>query len=261
MKNKPLLLLMFIFFGLSVKSQEYEKYDFKKRINYVMQDSLYEVFDIIVNKHPIGPKKYIEMDIVPLKFAIWDKEKERNPKFYSDDYIWHQKSDDNIKYHLYPFVNNINGSFLGDFTISPYKLLIKSEENKRGMYVDTYLNSFEIGISFDHNVDKTSLCKNFFCKTRVMSDWYINTDADFRIYNIFYYTTLSITSGSRNKNDKKRFDIIIYEKSDDANNLRVRKTIINGNNQEAIKYLRKNNIDYSENDFEQFKEEDFKPLK
>lgn len=93
-----------------------------------------------------------------------------------------------------------------------------------------------------------------------MSDWYIDTEKDFK-YHIFYYTTLSISSDSRDKKDIKKFDIIIYEKSDDANNLRMRKTTIKGNNEEAIKYLKKNLIDYSENETDQFKEEDFKPLK
>ncbi|RZJ50490.1 MAG: hypothetical protein EOO44_16290, partial [Flavobacterium sp.] len=158
MKSKALLLLLLIFFGASIKSQEYEKYDFKKRINHVMQDSLYEAFEIIVNKHPIGPEKYIETGIIPLKFAIWDKEKEINPKYDSDDYIWFRSSKDSndLVYSLYPFVNNKKGGFLGDFIITPYKLLIESKKDKRGMHVNTYLNSLDIGTSFDNVFEKIS---------------------------------------------------------------------------------------------------------
>lgn len=261
--KKLLSIFLIIITAINFSAQNVIKYDFKKRVNHVMKDSIYEAFEIIVNKRSIGSPKYLKMGILPLGFAIWDKEKEINPKFDSDDYIWLQKNDYNLKYHLYPFVNN-KGSFMGSFTIDVNKLFIKFEKNSYSTSVDTYLNAFGVSSNFDSDKNNTWLSKDFFCKTWVHSNGYINTDADFRIYNIFYFTTLSISSGSWDKNDKSKFDITIYEKSDDANNLRLRKIIIKGNNEEAMKYLKKNDIDYidyPENETEKFIEEDFKPLK
>jgi hypothetical protein len=251
-----------MFLGLILKSQEYKKYDFKTRVNHVLQDSLYEAFEVIVNKYPAGPSKYIKTGILPFGFAIWDKEKKVNPKYESDECIWHQRGHDYIRYILYPMAVDKKGSFIGDFTIDFNHLFVEFATDYRGYTnVYTYLNSFDIGVSFENDVDKTLLSKDFVCKTQVNSNWYINTDKeDVEIYTIFYYTTLSVLFRSSDKNNQKGFEITIYEKSDNADNLRMRKAVINGNYNEAMEYLKKNDIDYSEYKEEQFKEEDFKKI-
>ncbi|WP_449399898.1 hypothetical protein [Chryseobacterium wanjuense] len=75
----------------------------------------------------------------------------------------------------------------------------------------------------------------------MISNDYIDSDHDFKIFNTFYYNTLSISY--ENKIKKIKFKIIIYEKVsgliDNQNNLLMRKVIIKENNKEAIEYLKK----------------------
>lgn len=262
--KKSFSAFLIIIASINFSAQGIIKYDFKKRVNHVFQDVLYVAFEDVMN-NSYGQTKNIELGVVPLGFALWNNKKfdNKEKELYNKYEIYRNKSYDyfNVRIDL---KDSNEGFSNNSMSINTNKLLIEFETDRNNTHVYTYLNAFGISSGFDNDIDNTWLSKSFVCKTKVSSNGYINTDADFRIYNIFYYTTLSITSGSWDKNDKSKFDITIYEKSDDANNLRMRKTIIKGNNEEAMKYLKKNDIDYidyPENETEKFIEEDFKPLK
>jgi len=90
----------------------------------------------------------------------------------------------------------------------------------------------------------------------VISNDYIDLNKDFKIINILYYNTLSLTSNS----DKNKFEITIYEKVDRQMNLLMRKTIIKGNKEDAIDYLKRYNINYNNINDKDFQEQDFKKI-
>jgi len=50
MKSKTLLIL-FIFLGLSLKSQEYKIYDFEKQVRHVFNDSSYVAMEVAVTEY------------------------------------------------------------------------------------------------------------------------------------------------------------------------------------------------------------------
>ncbi|KFF09025.1 hypothetical protein [Chryseobacterium luteum] len=265
--KKSLSAFLIIMTSVSFSAQNIIKYDFKKRVNHVFQDVLYVAFEDIMN-NSYGKTKNIELGIIPLSFALWnnknvDNTHSKKQELHNKYEIYRYKSDDHFNVRI-DLNDNKEGVYNNSMSIDTNKLLIKFEKDKYNTHVYTYLDAFGISFNFDNDENNTGLSKNFFCKTKVNSNGYINTAADFRIYNIFYFTTLSISSRSWDKkNDNERFDITIYEVSDNDNTLRMRKTLIKGNNEGAIKYLKKNDIDYVdylENWGEKFKEEDFKPL-
>ncbi|WP_313000528.1 hypothetical protein [Chryseobacterium gleum] len=146
-----------------------------------------------------------------------------------------------------------------DFYLTRYALIIKRLESSPATYSqlkDYLLNSFILSSSCDNDNTKTWISKSFLCKTHVISNDYIDLNKDFKIINILYYNTLSLTSNS----DKNKFEITIYEKVDRQMNLLMRKTIIKGNKEDAIDYLKRYNINYNNINDKDFQEQDFKKI-
>lgn len=247
-----------------ISSQELIKYSFKKNINHVLQDSLYTAFETAINKYPIKQSKYINSGALPLKFVVWNNNDSKSKLSKNYDILFQNNPlNYNLKFSFYPHAVNKEGTSSSDLVIDTNKLLIYSQkDNSQDVRINTYLNALEVTSDSDNDKDKSWLLKSFFCKTHMISNDYIDSDHDFKIFNTFYYNTLSISY--ENKIKKIKFEIIIYEKVsgliDNQNNLLMRKVIIKENNKEAIEYLKKNRLDYSNINDADFKEDDFKKI-
>ncbi|MDR6371285.1 hypothetical protein J2795_002928 [Chryseobacterium bernardetii] len=245
--------IFFIFIPLQFSAQDALQYDFKKQVNYVFQGSLYEAFQEAVTNYNSNSKEYIQSDILPLKFATQHKEsKNKNYTIKIEDF----PNQYNIKFKFDQYENS-KENCLNFLEIDTNKLFIQSQKDNSGVkYINTYLNSFMLSSSCDNDNTKTWISKSFLCKTHVISNEYIDINKDFKIINILYYNTLSLTSNSA----KNKFEITIYEKVDRQMNLLMRKTIIKGNKEDAIDYLKRYNINYNSINDKEFQEQDFKKI-
>lgn len=253
MKNLFKIILL-AFVPLHIAAQDIIRYDLKKQINHVFQDSLYEAFEEALSTYPVNSKEYIQSDIFPLKFATQYKGDGKTNSYKIT--IEESPNQYNVKFKFDQYGAN-NANCISFLEIDPNKLLIQSQKDNKGTkYINTYLNSFTVSNSCDNDDSKIWLSKSFFCKTHVISNEYIDINTDFKILNIFYYNTLAITSSDK----KNKFEIIIYEKVNRQQNLLMRKVIIKGDKEKAIDYLKKYNINYSNIDDINFKEMDFQKI-
>lgn len=277
MKTK--IILLFIFFGLIVKSQEYKKYDFEKQVRFVFDDSSYTAMEIAVNNHLIFEpyyKKYVEKNIVPLKFIMWKKREDHKKNNFEDfiegfsSYFDKQKkhSDTNIFFD-FSFIEpstKIERASGADYYFISYAndVGIRFRKNiNENSKIEYFLKTFCIG-KISTPYDRTvKISKIFSSKSHVFTDEFLNNCEKCNIEKIIYSNKTTISSENIKEN-VERFNILIYDRVEKNHNddplLIARKVIITGSKNEAIDYLKKNNLDYQEVSSENIKEEDSNDL-
>lgn len=273
MSNK-ITLLFFIFLGLFIKSQEYKKYDFERQVRFIFNDSSYIAMEAAVTEYlPSEPyyTKYIEKEIVPLKFMKFKKNKGKKIDF---DYpIVHdspkEKKDSPIYFDFSEFAiptNKIEKRSGPNYYFTSYTndVDIKFKKNAYGIIsIENKLKTFsieKISTPYDQSIQ---ISKKFSSKSHVFTDEFLDNCEKCNIGKIIYSNKTTVSSKNRKENTE-RLNIIVFDLVEKNNNeeplLISRKVTIRGNKEEALDYLKKNKLDYQEVYPENIKEEDFKDL-
>lgn len=141
---------------------------------------------------------------------------------------------------------------------------IKFKKNGYGIInIENKLKTFSIEkISPPHD-QSIQIAKTFSSKSHVFTSEFLNNCEKCDIEKIVYSNKSTISSKNRKEN-KLIFNIIIYELVE-KNNVKEpilisRKVIIDGDEKEAMDYLKKNKLDYQEVSSEKIKEENFRDL-
>lgn len=268
------IILLFVFLGLKIQSQEYKTYDFEKQVRHVFNDSSYIAMEKAVTEYLTSEPyytMYIEKEIVPLKFMKSTKDKGKKIDFdYSIvHYSTKEKKEPPIYFDFSEFAiptNKMEKRSGPNYYFTSYTndVDIKFKKNGYGVIdIENKLKTFsieKISTPYDQSIQ---ISKTFSSKSHVFTHEFLNNCEKCDIEKIIYSNKSTISSKNRNEN-KLIFNIIIYElveKNKDKEPILIsRRVIVNGDKNEAFDYLKKNKLDYQEISSEKIKEEDFRNL-
>lgn len=171
--------------------------------------------------------------------------------------------------------NLYRGSYFGVFSLDAKKISANFSKNSGFSGGDiTYNDDRENKENFAYDsvyvfdaftLGKAEIYNNYYVTTDIKCKEKVYTYGSFElskshIYRIEYFFTTDINNTINEKENDKHFQIYIFENIGSnlkENGCLMRKVTIEGNKEEAIKYLKENKLNYNEIEPEKYKDQDF----